>query len=133
MAGSALLTQASPTWRPHSRIQCVFELDLDPSLFFINQVQPGLKSYSFKVLQGPSQRFRRKSSFSIRVVKHWNTLPITIVTAPSINSFKRCLISAWGVVSRSFVFGHLSPPPSPITLSNFTLSPPLIHCHTKLH
>ncbi len=37
-------------------------LDLDPNLFFIPPVRPGLRGHPFKVLQGPSRRLRRKSS-----------------------------------------------------------------------
>ncbi len=83
-AGSALLTQASPPWRTHSRIQNVFRrIGSRPQ-------RPGLRGHPFKVLQGPSRRLRRKSSFSTRVVKYWNRLP-----TPSVNSFKRHLDSAW--------------------------------------
>ncbi len=70
-------------------------LDLDPGLFFIPPVRPGLRGHLFKVLQAPSRSLRRKSSYSIRVVKYWNRLPAPIVTAPSVNSFKRQLDSAW--------------------------------------
>ncbi len=33
--------------------------DLDPSLFFIPPVRPGLRGHPFKALQGPSRRLRR--------------------------------------------------------------------------
>ncbi len=67
--------------------------DLYPSLFFIPPVRPGLSGLPLNVLQGPSRRLQRKSSFSTRVVKYWNRLPTPIVTAPSLNSFKRQLDS----------------------------------------
>ncbi len=70
-------------------------LDLDPSLFFIPPARPGLRGHPFKVLQGPCRRLRRKSSFSKQFVKYWNRLPTPILTAPSVNSFKRQLDSAW--------------------------------------
>ncbi len=60
-------------------------LDLGPSLFFIPPVRPGLRSHPFKVLQGPSRRLRRTSSFSTRVVKYRNRLLTPFVTAPSVN------------------------------------------------
>ena len=37
----------------------------------------------------------RQNSFTIRVVKHWNSLPNNIVNAPSINSFKNRLDRFW--------------------------------------
>ncbi len=54
-------------------------------------MRPGLRGHPFKVLRGPSRRLRRKSPFSTRVVKYWNRLLTSIVTAPSVNSFKRQL------------------------------------------
>ncbi len=65
-------------------------LDLDPSLFFIPPAWPG-----FNVLQCHGWGRRRKSPFSTRIVKYWNWLPTPIATAPSVNSFKRQLDSAW--------------------------------------
>ncbi len=69
--------------------------DLDLSLFFIPPVRPALRGHTFKVLQGPCRRLRRKSSFSTQVVKYWNRLPTPTVTTPSVNSFKRQLDLAW--------------------------------------
>ncbi len=69
--------------------------DLDTTSFFIPPVRPALRGHPFKVLQVPCRQLRRKSSFSTRVVKYWNRLPTPIVTAPSVNSFKRQFDSAW--------------------------------------
>ncbi len=104
--------------------KCFFRgLDLDLSLFFTPPVQPGLRGHSFKVLQGPSWYIRRKSSFSSRVVKYWNRLPLLLqLPLPYIPSSanltryeKKCLLK-----SRNF------PSPPPITQAPFTL----IHCHS---
>ncbi len=76
--------------------------------------------YAAKVLQGPGWRLRRKSFFSTRVVKYWNRLPTPIVTAPSVNSFKCQLDSAWEELFGEVLF---------FTLSPFMLSQPLIHGH----
>ncbi len=94
--GSTLLTQTSPPWRPHSRLQNVFSrIGSGPQPFFNQHVRPGLRGHPFKVLQGPSWCLRMKSSFSTWVVKYWNRLPTPIVVPPSINFFKRQLESAW--------------------------------------
>ena len=37
----------------------------------------------------------RQQSFSQRIIKPWNSLPESIVTAPSINSFERRLDKFW--------------------------------------
>ncbi len=59
-------------------------LDVDP-----NKVIP------YKVLQGTSLRRRRGSAFSARVVKYWNKLPATVVTAFSAKIFKKRLEKVW--------------------------------------
>ncbi len=60
-------------------------LDLDPSLFFFLPVRPGLRGHFFNILQGPCGRLRRKSAFSIRVVKYWNRLPQFFFSARPLN------------------------------------------------
>ncbi len=50
-AGSAILKQAKPPWRPHGSNKAFSGvLDLHPSLFFIPKVWPGLRVHTFKVL-----------------------------------------------------------------------------------
>ncbi len=68
---------------------------LDPGLFLITPVLPGLKGNPFKVLQDPTRPLRRKSSFSTRVVKYWNRIPTPIATAHPVNFFKRQVDLAW--------------------------------------
>ncbi len=77
-------------------------LDIDPNLFFLHPAQRGLREQPFKVLQGASHRRRRMSAFSVRVVKCWNKLPTSVVTAPSVNAFKKRLEAVW-----TEVFSHL--------------------------
>ncbi len=104
-------------------------LDLDTSLFFIPPVRPGLRGHPFKVLQGPSRRLRRKSSFSTRAVKYWNRIPTPIVTVPSVNSFKHHLDSAWKTCllkSREFPSYSTSPPHT--QLRNPLLQCPHLRC-----
>ncbi len=117
-------------------------LDLDPSLFSISPLRPGLIGHPFKVLQGPIRRFRRKLSFSIRVAKYWNRLPTPIVTTPSVNSFKRQLDSAWeemfAEVPRFPVLLFPHPPPTlpspnsaiPLNIIPIYATQPLIYCHS---
>ncbi len=46
-------------------------------------------------LQSSSHRRKRGSAFSVRVVKYWNKLPASVVTAPSVNVFKKRLEKVW--------------------------------------
>ncbi len=81
---------------------CKGLLDIDPNLFFLPPTRRGLRGHPFKVLQGASHRRRRGSAFSVRVVKYWNKLPASVVTAPSVNVFKKRLEEVW-----TDVFPHL--------------------------
>ncbi len=88
------------SWRRlHGDLIAVFNMfsggfDLNPSPFFIPPERTG---HPFKVLQGPSRRLRRKSSFSIflNIVNFLNRRPTSTVTNPSANSFKDQLEPAW--------------------------------------
>jgi len=39
----------------------------------------------------------RKYSFSVRITNEWNSLPFSVVTAPSVNSFKNRLDKHWAL------------------------------------
>ncbi len=77
-------------------------LDINPNLFFLPPARSGLRGHPFKVLQGASRPQRRGSAFSMRIVKYWNKLPASVVTAPSVNVFKKRLEEVW-----TEVFPHL--------------------------
>ncbi len=77
-------------------------LDIDPNLFFLLPARRSLRGLSFKVLQGASRLQRRGSEFSVRVVIYWNRLSASVVTAPSVNVFKKRLEKVW-----TEVFPHL--------------------------
>ncbi len=77
-------------------------LHIDPNLFSLPLARSGLRGHPSKVFQGASQRRRRESAFSMRVVKCCNKLPASVVTAPSVNVFKKRLENVW-----TEVFTHL--------------------------
>ncbi len=64
-------------------------LDIDLNLFFLPPAQCGLRGHPYKVLQFASHRRKRGSAFSVRVVKYWNKLQASVVTAPSVDVFKK--------------------------------------------
>ncbi len=92
-----------------------------PATFLFRQCGLAREVIFFKIIHGPSGLLRIKSSFSIRVVKYWNRLPIPIVTAPSVNSFKRQLDSVW---EELFAEAPLSPVLlfSPLPTPNYAIS-----------
>ncbi len=77
-------------------------LDIDLNLFFLPPARRGLTWHPFKALHGVSHRRRRRSAFSVRVVKYWNKLPASVVTAPSVTVLKKRLGKVW-----TEIFSHL--------------------------
>ncbi len=89
---------------------------------FLPPTRRGPRGHPYKVHQGTSQRRRRGSAFSARVVKYWNKLPISVVTAPSVNVFK-VGESLDRNLSPSPPLTEHSPPPLP------TCTPPINSYH----
>ncbi len=75
---------------------------MDPNICFLPAARPGLGRHPYKVLQNESHRRRRGWAFSLRVVKYWNKVPVSFVTATSANVFKKKLAK---VLAK--VFPHL--------------------------
>ncbi len=65
--------------------QCMFYLDL----------YEGTRGHSLKLYKSRSKRELRRHFFSERVIDVWNTLPETIVTAPTVNALKNRLGILW--------------------------------------
>ncbi len=92
-------------------------LDIDPNLFFLPPARRDLRGHPFKVLKGASRLRRRGSAFSLRIAKYWNKLPASVVTAPSVNVFKKRLEEVW-----TEVFPH--PPLTEHSCPPFLYRPP---------
>ena len=54
-----------------------------------------VRGHSKKLYKGEWDKHVRKHSFSIRIADKWNSLPETVVSAPSIESFERRLDKFW--------------------------------------
>ncbi len=77
------------TWLPHSRYSWIYLMWI--RTFFLPPARRGLRGHPYKALQGKSHRRRRGSAFWVRVEKYWNKLPTSVVTAHSVNIFKKRL------------------------------------------
>ena len=72
-------------------------------------IEPLLKREDDTTRRGHSLKLKASSSskeachnyFSLRVVAKWNSLPESIVTAPSLNSFKSRLDKHWKMYAKS--------------------------------
>ena len=66
--------------------------DIDPSYFFQFASQElNLRGHHLKLYKKPCRLNVRKYFFTQRIVSLWNSLPNRVVTAPSVNSFKKRL------------------------------------------
>ncbi|MCG8032216.1 MAG: hypothetical protein JAZ03_08575 [Candidatus Thiodiazotropha taylori] len=58
-------------------------------------VQRATRGHSFKLYKRRSRLVSRANCFSNRVINAWNSLPETVVCAPSVNAFKNRLNNHW--------------------------------------
>ena len=68
--------------------------DIDVSKFF-DYSTTGLRGHILKLDKPKAKKALRKNSFALRVVSVWNDLPEEVVTADSVDSFKRRLDKLW--------------------------------------
>ncbi len=107
--GPSFLAAATTSGWPDYRLQDIQgPYGYWSELVFHPPARRGLRGHPFKILQGASHRRRRGSAFSVRVVKYWNKLSTSVVTATSVNVFKK----------KSF----------PISSIDWTLTTPLLAC-----
>ena len=68
---------------------------VDKSRLFTLSSYTSTRGHSLKLFKRRSRLSIRTGMFSNRVVEVWNSLPETVVMAPSLNSFKNRLNKAW--------------------------------------
>ena len=68
---------------------------LDPDCFFVKSQHQRTRGHSLKLFTTRCRLNVRSNFFSNRVIQSWNSLPESLVTATSINSFKHSLDSFW--------------------------------------
>ena len=70
-------------------------IDSHPEDFFTLAKDYTTRGHPYKVEKPRAVRRVRRSPFSVRVVNDWNTLPVSVVCAASVNSFKARLDAHW--------------------------------------
>ena len=70
-------------------------LDVAASQFFDMQGRAATRGHSLKLRRRRATHHFRNMAFSNRVVGPWNNLPDHVVSAPSVNAFKKRLDQYW--------------------------------------
>ncbi len=70
-------------------------LDLPQAEFFEASAERDLRGYDFKLRHRSFRLLQRKAAFSVRLPISWNKLPMEMVNAPTLYTFKRLLHLAW--------------------------------------
>lgn len=68
---------------------------IEPDKLFTLASHRTTRGHSFKLFKPRARLNTRRQSFSNRIVDTWNSLPDTVVRAPSLNSFKSRLNLHW--------------------------------------
>ena len=82
----------------------VYNVDACPKLEFSATTKT--RGHCYKIFKRPCLTNARLHYFSYRVVDNWNSLPINVVTACSVNSFKNALDKYWS--SQDIVYNYRS-------------------------
>ena len=70
-------------------------IDLPPETFLVKSDSHRTRGHRWKVLKPRAASLVRRNSFSSRVINDWNSLPDSVVSARSVNSFKARLDRHW--------------------------------------
>jgi hypothetical protein len=76
----------------------IYDSDVTKNLLTFNtdlETRTSSRGHKFKLVQDRLKTRIRKQYFTKRVVKVWNNMPVHVVNAPSINSFKSRLDKCW--------------------------------------
>ena len=71
------------------------QVDVKASQFFDMQGSSATRGHSLKLKRRRAIHHFRNKAFSNRVVGPWNDLPDHVVSAPSVNAFKKRLDQHW--------------------------------------
>ena len=69
-----------------------------------SDTREGTRGHSLKLFIERACTNLKKESFSFRVTRLWNDLPVVVVTAPSVNSFKNRLDRHWS--TEEFLYNY---------------------------
>ena len=76
--------------------------EVDPSIFFTLNPTVITRGHEFKLFKNRSRLLIRHNFFSNRAVNLWNSLPRSVVSAPTVAVFKQRLDNHWQILG----YGH---------------------------
>ena len=78
-------------------IHNIYDHESVPNLLKNNEIsqRTGNRGHSLKLFTQRAKQNFKKNVFPIRITEPWNSLPDTVVTAKSLNSFKTRLDKCW--------------------------------------
>ncbi len=74
---------------------CQGRLDVPLEEFFEAPTERNFRRYDFQLRHRRFHLARRGAAFSVRLPPKWNTLPLEVVTALTLDLFKRMLDDRW--------------------------------------
>ncbi len=72
-----------------------YETSIAAVLQFDNRTGPAKRGHKYKLKKGRCNTWLRQNFFAERMINKWNSLPSTIVEAPSVLAFERRLDNYW--------------------------------------
>ena len=70
-------------------------IDIQPDIFFNQATESTTRGHRWKLKKPRAKSRVRRNAFATRIVNDWNSLPPSIVDAPSLNAFKSNLDAYW--------------------------------------
>ena len=70
-------------------------IDQDYTSFFAIDTQTRTRGHPWKICKPNAVSRARRNFFAVRVINDWNSLPVSVVSAPSLNIFKSRLDAHW--------------------------------------
>ena len=70
-------------------------MDVSPEKFLKRNISELMRGHKWKLHKPRAKTLTRRNAFSTRIVNDWNSLPPSVVSAETVNSFKNRLDKHW--------------------------------------
>ena len=80
----------------------LYDLDIKPIIELKHQAGRATRGHPLKLSHRRAKTSTRHKSYSFRVVRNWNNLAPSVVSAPTLNTFKNRLDKTWEMLKYDF-------------------------------